>query len=251
MTSGWTDAQRAAAPALVVAAVTGGLAARASSPYDVVGIAVAALTVLVALWVDAFGGIAAGLAGAAAVIAARLLGDQWTAGDFPLALALTAALLVLGWLTGILGARLRGHTDEEIPASVAAPAYGSLGLLPEDLARARLDEEIVRARRHRRPLTVVLLHTTITDVSLSAPARRAAQRTVARLVETLVPETAVPFALAEERSVPSCPRRTRPRPGSSSGRSLTPRAGPASRSVRRTSAGRWSSARSCRPGSSR
>lgn len=77
------------------------------------------------------------------------------------------------------------------------PAYGSLGLLTEDVALARLDDEIVRARRHRRPLTVVVMVVTITEPDLAPRARTAAVRAVARLVETLLRETDVPFALED------------------------------------------------------
>lgn len=199
MTWAWTEAQRAVAVLAAGTAATGGLAAAASSPYDVVGVLSAALTVAAALTLGALGGLAAGLGGAALVIAARRTGGAWTPDDLPLALALTGAFLVLGWLGGAAGKRLRRVGSETPPAAAgAAPAYGSLGLLPADLAQARLDEEIARARRHRRPLTLVLLRIRITEDGLSEGARRAALRTGARLVESLLPDTAVPFALAPD-----------------------------------------------------
>lgn len=138
----------------------------------------------------------AGFCAAGVLIAARQLGGQWEEADFALALALTGALVSLGWLVGMIATSLGERAAG--PAPAAAAAYGSLGLLPADLALARLDEEVARARRHRRPLTVVLLQTDITDDSLPPAARTAAWRTVSRLVESLVPETAVPFALAPD-----------------------------------------------------
>ena len=194
----WTEAQRSVAVLAAGTAATGGLAAAASSPYDVVGVLSAALTVAAALTVGALGGLAAGLGGAALVIAARRIGGAWTPDDLPLALALTAAFLFLGWLAGAAGKQLRQRGAEAPVAAGTAPAFGSLGLLPADLAQARLDEEITRARRHRRPLTLVLLRIRITEDGLSEGARRAALRTSARLVESLLPETAVPFALAAD-----------------------------------------------------
>lgn len=199
VTSAWTDRHGCVAAALVAAALAGGLATRATGPYAAVGLFATAVTVLAALALDALGGLVAGLAGAALVIAARQLGGDWDRPDFPLAVALTGALLAAGWSSGLAGRRLRQRQDEPLVTSVAAPAYGSLGLLPADLARGRLEEEIARARRHRRPLTVVLVRLQVTDERLSDNARRALERTVARLVESLVPETAVPFALAPDQ----------------------------------------------------
>jgi GGDEF domain-containing protein len=197
LTSGWTEQRLAVAAALLAAALTGGLAMLASPPYGVIGIGVVAAVVIAALLADAFGGIIAGFVGAAVVIAARQLGDAWTSEDFRLAGSLSAALVLLGWLTGVAATRLRERAPQAGPGPVA-PAFGSLGLLPTDLALARLDEEITRAVRHHRPLCVALLVLEITDDTLSPSARTAACRTVARLVESLMPETAVPFALAPD-----------------------------------------------------
>lgn len=109
-------------------------------------------------------------------------------------MSLTVALVLLGWLCGLLrdGAPSRSENPEGAPVGV----FGSLGLLSADQALARLDEEVIRARRHRRPLTVFLVSTEITSDDLPASSVSGVHRTVARLVESLVPETAVPFALS-------------------------------------------------------
>lgn len=198
LTSAWTDRHLTVLCGLLAAAVSGGLAVLARSPYDLLGLALVGLTIVVALRLDAFGGIVTGFCAAAALIAARRLGGRWDEDDFLLALALTGALVALGWLVGAVATSLGERAAGPGPAA-AAPVFGSLGLLPADLALARLDEEVTRAQRHRRPLTVVLLHTDITDESLSLSARTAVWRTVGRLVESLVPETAVPFALAPDQ----------------------------------------------------
>ncbi len=52
----------------------------------------------------------------------------------------------------------------------------------------------MRARSHGRPLSVVVIRVTITDPALDANARNAAQRAVARLVESMLRDTDVPFA---------------------------------------------------------
>ena len=198
LTSGWTDRHVLAACALLTAALAGGLALRASSPYDAVGIGAVAATVLLALRLDPFGGIVGGFTAAAALIAARQAGGQWARADFGPALATTAALVALGWVVGLLATRLRTPAGGPTQTAVTGGAYGSLGLLSSELALARLDEEVVRARRHHRPVTVVLLSTEIVDPALPPAARTAAWRTVARLMESLVPETSVPFALSAD-----------------------------------------------------
>ena len=198
LTSDWTERHLFVASAMLTASLAAGLAMLARSPYDLVGVAAVGLTLLVALGLDAFGGLVAGFGGAALVIAVRQAGDAWTPAEFRLSLSLTVALVLLGWLTGTVSTSLRGRGDEEAAGVPVSAAAGSLGLLPADAALARLDEEVARARRHRRPLSLVLVRTQITDDLLLPDARRIARRTVARLVEGLVPETAVPFALEED-----------------------------------------------------
>ena len=198
LTSDWTERHLFVASAMLTAALAAGLAMLARSPYDLVGVAAVALTLLVALGLAAVGGLVAGFGGAALVIAVRQAGDAWTPAEFRLSLSLTVALVLLGWLTGTASTTLRGRADEEAAGRQVAAAAGSLGLLPADAALARLDEEVARARRHRRPLALVLVRTQITDDLLLPDARRIARRTVARLVEGLVPDTAVPFALEED-----------------------------------------------------
>lgn len=198
LTSAWTRGHLVVAAALLSASLAAALAVLAPRPYDVVGLSAVGLTVLAALGLDAFGGLVAGFVGAALVIAVRQAGGAWTGEDFPLALSLTLALVLLGWLTGSVSTALRGAGAGRAPRPGLTSAAGSLGLLPADAALARLDEEVARARRHRRPLSLVLVRTQITEDLLPADARRLARRTVARLVEGLVPDTAVPFALDED-----------------------------------------------------
>ena len=196
LTSDWTDRHVAVAGPLVVSAVAGALATLNEAPYSFLLLGVVVLTVLAALSLDAFGGIVTGFVAAAVVIAARQLGGHWSAEDFGIAVATTGVLVLLGWLTGTASGTLQRRDVVRGSPVWAAPAPGSLGLLSTELAVARLDEEVARARRHRRPLVVVLLSVEFTDDSLDEAARGAARRTVARLVESLVPDTAVPFALA-------------------------------------------------------
>ena len=194
VTTDWTDQHISVVGALLSTAITGGLAALGEGQYALWGLGALLLTVAGAMATDAFGGIVFGFVGAAVVIAARRLGDDWTAADFAFSASLSFCLVVVGWATGMASVRMRPALEVRALGD-AEPAFGSLGLLPAPLALARLDEEVARARRHGRPLTVVLVSVEITDEALTHAGRSAVHRTVARLVESLVPDTAVPFAL--------------------------------------------------------
>ncbi len=198
LTADWTRRRVLVAAVLVVSVLVGGLSARSEMPFSLVGLGAAVLLAVVGLMLDAFGGLVAGFLASATVIAVRQAGGAWTQADFVSALTLTVGLVFLGWLAGLAGTSLGDTATAASPEFVTVPAYGSLGLLSADQALTRLNEEIARAVQHDRPLTVVVLRTDVTDQGLSAGARSAAHRTVARLLESLVPETAVPFALARD-----------------------------------------------------
>lgn len=197
--SGWTDQHVPVALALVAAALGGAVATSRPWPHDLVAVGAVLATALLALFVDAFGGLVVGVATAAGTVAGMQLGGEWSPRGFWASLALVLALVALGWLTGMVSAGVhRARETSAGPTEGAAPAYGSLGLLTAEVALARLDEEVARARRHRRPLTVVVFRAHVTDESLDDRARTAARRALARLVESLLRETDVPFALGQD-----------------------------------------------------
>jgi GGDEF domain-containing protein len=194
--SGWTEQHVPIALALVVATLAGGVAVVQPGPYPLVGVAAVLVTALGALFLDAFSGLVLGVGAAAAMILSRRLTDQWTPESFRTSLSLVTCLIVLGWLVGMVSAGIHGRRNAESGGDGAVtPAYGSLGLLTEDVAVARLEDEVGRARSHHRPLAVVVIGVRITDDGLDPLARDAAHRAVARLVETLLRDTDVPFAL--------------------------------------------------------
>lgn len=195
--SGWTEQHVPIALALVVAALAGGVSVADPGPYPLVGVAAVLATALGALFLDAFGGLVLGVGAAAAVVLSRRLTGQWTPESFRTSLVLVVSLMALGWLVGMLSAGIHGRRNEQAAHGdgAVAPAYGSLGLLTADVAVARLDDEVTRARSHHRPLAVVVIGVHITDDTLDPMARDAAHRAVARLVETLLRDTDVPFAL--------------------------------------------------------
>lgn len=180
----------------MAAGITGVLTRDERAPFHlVVGVALV-VTVGFALSLNASGGMVAGIAAAAGVIAVKQWSGAWDEDVFLGSVESTLGLVVVGGLVGMAGSRLRGRDVVDGPGP--APAYGSLGLLTAEVALSRLDEEIARARHHAHPLTVVLFWTDITDQTLSEGARLRAHRTVARLVESLLRETDVPFALTTD-----------------------------------------------------
>jgi GGDEF domain-containing protein len=192
--SAWTEQHVPVALALVVASLTGAVAMAVAAPHSSYGLAAVVLTVVCALFLDAFGGLVLGFATAAAVVLALRLSDQWTAASFATDLALVLGLVATGWLAGMVSAGIHARRVGEEEGGGTRPAYGSLGLVTAEVAEFRLEEEVVRARSHGRPLSVVVIRVTITDPALDVNARSAAQRAVARLVESMLRDTDVPFA---------------------------------------------------------
>ncbi|MGY1681025.1 hypothetical protein [Geodermatophilus sp. SYSU D01176] len=193
--SGWTDQHVPVALALAVAALAGAVAMAVAGSYSLVGLAAVLVTALGALFLDAFGGLVLGFATAAGVVLVLRVAERWTPATFATDLALVLGLVALGWLAGMVSAGIHARRAGDGEGSgTARPAYGSLGLITEEVAEARLDEEVARARSHGRPLSVVVIRVTILDPALDANARNAAQRAVARLVESMLRDTDVPFA---------------------------------------------------------
>jgi GGDEF domain-containing protein len=162
-----------------------------------VAIAVAA-SALGSLGLDVWGGALVGLAVAALLVAARRATDLWSSEVFVPALVETVALIAVGALAGHAGARLR-LTTPAATGSLLGPVHGSLGLIDEGAALARLEEEVARSRRYGRTVSLALLDVHLVEEGLPVEGRRAACRAVARLVESRSEPAHVPFALAEDR----------------------------------------------------
>ena len=201
LTSGWTDRHTSVALLLLTtcAATTAGLVDGGWVPV-VVSVAVMA-TVLTSLSLDAWGGAVVGLVASACVVAVRRSQDAWGPDDFGPAAVVAAALVAVGGTAGYVGRQLRETPGggNDAPAPLWEPAYGSMGLLGQEGATLRLAEEVERASRTHRPLTVVLVDVEVVAQELSAEGRGAALRATARLVENRSREYDVPFALTPDR----------------------------------------------------
>lgn len=160
------------------------------------------MAVLVSLNFDAFAGIVVGLACAAALIAVKRATGRWNDDAFWTSAIETLALVLAGATSGWAGVALRQpftRADASTgPASRVAPALGSLGLLPYDVALLRLEEEVERASEHRRPLAVLVMDA---EIATEAPEveRAGALRAVTRILETRLHDRDVPFAITPER----------------------------------------------------
>jgi GGDEF domain-containing protein len=167
---------------------------------------------LIALPFDGFAGIVAGLFVAAALIAAKRATGRWDEDVFWTSLVESLAVVATGLIAGLAGARLRNRgapVDDGAPA--LAPVFGSQGLLAYDAALVRLEEEVERARDHRRPLAVLVLDAEIVDAALDPDERAAALRAVARILETRLHGRDVPFAIEPQRLGAIMPETSQPR----------------------------------------
>jgi GGDEF domain-containing protein len=198
VTSGWTEHHRTAA-LLVTTALVADLAGLTEDPPVPFAVGVAVLVcILASLALDAFGGAVVGIVCAAALAGLRQLTGDWDQPAFAAALVETVAIVVAGVVAGTAGARLRRGVAPSAPSPLE-PVYGSLGLFSHDVAMARLEEEVERAREHQRPLSLVVVDVSITRADLPHEGVSAALRAVARIVESRIGDRDVPFALAVDR----------------------------------------------------
>lgn len=195
-TWGWTEGHLALLSLVITLLISASaaLTERAPLTWWVLGAVVGSC--LLGSLLDAYGGLVAGLACAAVLVAVRQYADRWSADDFAAAVVEVLAIIAAGAVCGTVAQRLRHLADR--PDRQAA-AFGSLGLLPLGAATNRLDEELERARTHRRPLTLAVFSVRVTAPELDRGAQTRAVRSVARIVEHRAAETDVPFAVTEDQ----------------------------------------------------
>ena len=213
LTSGWTDRHRqvALAQAAAVIAMSGAVIEGRPVAFWVAGAVVVA--VLVSLPFDSFAGIVVGLACAAGLIAVKRATGRWEDDVFEASLIETLGIVLAASASGRAGAGLRDPLVREDPSTRAdgapAPVFGMLGLLSYDLALTRLEDEVARAREHRRPLTVLILDIHVEGGVVDASEHGAVLRAVARILDTRLRDRDVPFAITPERLGAILPETTR------------------------------------------
>lgn len=196
-TLGWTEQHTGVALCAVLLCAGGLLAGLEAGTFRLVVVGLTVLCAVASLFFDGFVGLVIGLACAAAAVVLKRYIGVWNPEEFFLATTIAVCLVVLGWACGLVGTRIRRSSRASTTSGGAVgPAYGSLGLLTEESARQRLEDEIGRAREHGRSLGVLMIALRFTDDTLMPDAHRSAERAIARLVESLLRVTDVPFALS-------------------------------------------------------
>lgn len=197
---GWTDRHSLVALPAVLALVAAAAGVAEGRIEGLLLVGAAAAVFAIGLAGDAWVGLIVGLGAAALVIFVRQAAGSWVPGAFALAAVESAALIGTGWAAGRAGSGLRvarafgTHDGDE-----AGAVFGSIGMLPADLALVRLEEEVSRARSYRRPLSVAILAVETVDPELDADGRNEVFRAVARVAETMLREMDVPFLFAANR----------------------------------------------------
>jgi len=154
-----------------------------------------------ALGSDIYGGMILGLLFAVGLSLLRQVTGTWVSDSFAAAAVESAGLVAVGALAGSAGAVLRrpGTRHQVQIGPHAENPYSPLGVIGAEAAHVRLEEEIDRARGHRRPLSLVVFDVRSHDPDLSAQGRAAALRALVRVVERRASEVDVPFALTDDR----------------------------------------------------
>ncbi|MCH8613974.1 hypothetical protein [Arsenicicoccus dermatophilus] len=194
----WTELHTSSVLLSLSAATAGGAALTGAGGARLVVLALIPVTACAGTLVDGFLGLGVGVLGAtASAVAVRETGG-WRPTAFPTLLTLVLSLVLVGWVAGLLGGsarRLQATLRRGRPADVR-PALSSLGLVDADLAALRADEEITRARRHRRPLAAIAIRLD-PRADISPDQAQAALRCLSRHLEHRLRRSDAPFALDE------------------------------------------------------
>jgi hypothetical protein len=199
-TWGWTEAHSSVAVAAVIAFAGSATALIEGGNQAAIVVAAFVIAFLFALTWDSYAGLLVGLGTAALLIFVRQLTGAWTPASFLPAALETAALIATGWSAGRAGRLLRdAGAARAAPANDSGGVFGSLGMLPADLALVRLEEETARAATYRRPLSLMLLDVRVVGGDLDASGAEEAFRAAARVTETTLRELDVPFQFEPHR----------------------------------------------------
>lgn len=196
---GWTKTESLVVLATAFAVLGASAANWSGGSWASVAIPVLVLLTFTAgLAFDPFVATLVGLGAAALVIWLKQLVGVWSEAELVTSALQVVLILFTAGVAGMAGRHLRAHAprgDVLSGPEELYPAFGSLGLLHPDLGEARLEEEIDRAGRYERPVAVLRLATEPTgEEPLGARVADAIERTSARVIESLLRVTDVPFA---------------------------------------------------------
>lgn len=188
------------AAGLVIAAGVGwGAEATGHLPPGVVVVAVG-IVAIGGVVSDGFVGLGLGLLGAAILGGSQLVLNRHATDARGAYVATLVLIVLLGAVTGTASERMRRERRRQRRAEAMAviPAGGSLGLLGLEDAQLRLIEELARARRYDRPLSVITLRVLTDPQALSPDEVRRIRRAVARTLESGLHSTDTPYVIDEE-----------------------------------------------------
>lgn len=191
VTTAWTDLH---APMIAIVVTLGSglwLAASVGGFPGLVLVAIGAAVLLPAIFGDLFLGVALGLLGAAATLASFIAFAATAVGAYAGA---ALSIFASATLAGIIHERIQtGRRRAVTAAQQTARSAAPLGMMSTEDAHARLDEEAERARLHRRPLCTAMVSIEITDETLSPQDVYRVHRAVARVLESELRPTDIPF----------------------------------------------------------
>lgn len=199
LTPVWTEVHTLLLLALLpafIGTVTAGAAESGGVALLVAGLF--AVTVVIGLAFEPFIAIVAGFMSAGLSIGVKQLTGSWDDGTYVEQMTQIIMLIASGAAAGYAGMYVnRLHDQRVIKVDAVTPVFGSTGLLNAELGEMRIDEEIARARRYKRPLSLLRVCVRIRPgVSLTEQQESDAYRAVARLQEGLLRDSDVPYAYA-------------------------------------------------------
>ncbi|GGC56275.1 hypothetical protein GCM10011410_05920 [Hoyosella rhizosphaerae] len=183
---------------MVTVALTGYLAGLELSVARTSLVAVIAVTLVLAVVVDEFLGLIAGLAAAASVVVIK---ETVGHADFAHTAGLALGAFVSVWVVSIASSSVRHHTSHRGGNRSVENEYDpGFGLLAPNEAPKRIADEFERAQRHRRPLAVLVLAVArLREVNAADEAQFVrAERELARMLSNIAETTDIPFRFSDE-----------------------------------------------------
>jgi len=199
-TPGWTERHSLVAVAALASLAGAGAGLMEAGKQSAMVIATLAIVFVLALAWDGWVGLVIGMGGAGLLAFARQATGTWTPADFGPAAFESAMLIVTGLSAGRVGSLLREMRGASSGAGRDnGGVFGSLGMLPADLALVRLEEEAVRGTAYHRPLSLMLLDVSVEAPDLDASGHEEVFRAAARVTETMLRDLDIPFQFAPHR----------------------------------------------------
>ena len=186
--------------AIAILVNLGGRAEQAAGVAGAVVVAIAAAVFVGAWFTDAFGGLVVGLSGAAAASVVVSRSPEKFSADGLVVGSGIGLMVVLGLVVGLIAAwarRRRRLSSARSSDGRSQAAQRSIGMLSPAAGALRLEEELARASLHTRPLVLATFGIDVHDDTLGADDIDRLRRAVARIIETALHPTDIPYAIGD------------------------------------------------------